>query len=348
MIENEYLKGPCFMVGTDGVVSHTHTRGIPLLELDWDESVPNKKGQIRAFIESLGYKAEQTLMRAINSTFLDYVFTYGSDRHGIDQHDYRNGMNCDVWENDRALQIRGKKLEDGFAAFPGDFFIEDFIDGLIAGEGYDPLGYAAKRSAIVIYDLSAFEEAGGELQIFKDPQNKKEALIGVVVFRWEPNYIERDFYRCSSHVERMRNLRKWYQDWDETSEGGRYATLNDLVTAYMKQISQKSMAEEKQGDGLEKERQELVEYEKLIETKAWAINSLDNLNCQLDSTRAAIDNYNEEHFARVGYQSWPDFVIRIARANMSELIEPWFIQRMEWIIEMAEKIKTDNPQIKWR
>ncbi len=126
--------------------------------------------EISAAIRKSGIDPGKIVLRYFTSAREDVVRIFGIDKSGSTS----NYEPSDVWDLQQILQQRGLKQDDGFYALPFDFMMRPhhlflMIDDFIAG-----------NSSLAIFDRSKVEDPNLDYVIFKEPKNKRDALLGVI------------------------------------------------------------------------------------------------------------------------------------------------------------------------
>lgn len=131
----------------------------------------------------------QTLYRIINPIFVDDALEYGTDRAGVDSADFRRlfpWSGLDVWKVEKKAASIGVKKSDVLCATPYSLVMKDA--STFNGEG---LSHPRDRFAVLIYDSEQLEEIPRtDGYFFKNPDNKKAALLGVIRIAEDRNKID--------------------------------------------------------------------------------------------------------------------------------------------------------------
>jgi len=151
-----------------------------------------KQGQQREVVLGLiQLFGENTVIRVVNSQFADVAIEFGTDKKGIDEHDFRgvvsgqsDGYAHDLWGVEEKALAMGLKREDVFCGTAYSWCVTH-------EQTYSPagLGVPRDRFAILIFDASKIkriEDTDG--YVFIDSENKRQALLGVI--KLEESYLD--------------------------------------------------------------------------------------------------------------------------------------------------------------
>lgn len=178
IISSETFEEKVELLRQEGGIKMEIISGVPVFTVD-DEK---RDESLRKIANIFG---QNSVFRIINSHFAEDALAFGTDRITIDVQDFRfmiskitrDGYGLDVWGLEQKAEENGLRKSDVFCGFPYEYFLASNCKST-------GLGIPEGRSAVLIFDSTkvvAVPDTDG--YTFKDPENKKEALLALIKFK---------------------------------------------------------------------------------------------------------------------------------------------------------------------
>lgn len=305
--------------------------GIPVFTIE----TPGKGALLRV----ANVYGEKTVFRIINATFTQDALEYGTDKSHVEQYDYRklaDGAGYDVWGVEKKAMEMGLNKSDVFYGTPHDFFIRDEDEYSSKG-----LGLPEDRSAILIYDAEKLRKIEGtDGYVFVDPNNKKEALLGVIKFKESLTEFEREFNSLKTVDEKINFLEnEVFQNLNRKDdlEKAPYLALHIINLLYKEALSNADSPSATSLERIEKLKiiSDRLDYELRM------IDFADDMENQVRMTRQSFSEANNRKMELM--RTWPDFVIKTIESFLLEEdnVDAKYRAELERVIKEANQCKVD-------
>lgn len=288
---------------------------------------------------------ENTVFRIINAHFVDDAIEFGTDKGRVDEHDYRrvaDGSGYDVWGVEKQALKQGLRKSDVFCGTPYKMFAEEGSEFSSSG-----LGIPNDRAAILVYDGEKVQEVAGSEEMggisdgyaFRDVENRRQALIGVMKFKESFVEFERELQKLESTGDKVALLEKEiFQNLNTPGDLKKapYIALNIIALLHSESLNNSTNPSESSIDQINK----LKAIADRLEYEIRMIGIVDNMAGQIVMTREAFATRNERKMDMM--QTWPDFVIKTTQSYLQEIeLDKKYTDALNQVIEDAKRCNED-------
>jgi hypothetical protein len=199
-----------------------------------------KVAEVYRFVRWSGLAPERALIRIFNSGLMDAMRLSGTDRAGIDEVDTRSYSADEGFGYVEILRSKGLRADDGLYAIPLDQWAPVFTADLFERE---TLSIPAHRTAIAVYDrdlMSAIDDdndytrPSGEFFYFRDPRQKRRALVGVLLQK--PIKLDRRFERLPNIPKKIEFLKTLLPTINRENQEVIAQLIEDLYRSVSRQL----------------------------------------------------------------------------------------------------------------
>jgi len=287
----------------------------------------------------VSHYGEGAVYRIINGHMATDALEFGTDKARVEGHDFRrvaDGAGYDVWGIEKKAIEMGLGPADVFCGTPSDLFAEE-VETLNSRS----LGIPLDRAAILVFDGSKLEEIQGtDGYAFADPENKKEALLGVIKFRQSLTELEEQLNALATNGDKIdfleREVSENLNTKDDLEEKEPYLALSLIRVLYDESIqnTRHPSPESEARMGRLKNIAERLEYERLM------VGFAVEMTYQIEMTRTGFRGQNNRRMELT--RAWPDFVVKTILERLAEGdVDEKHKERLRRIIEEAHRCKVD-------